>query len=278
MKKSLFEDELPFDDSPSEDDDDDDDAVDQEDPAKEEIEVISDPKMNWSTPTYTSPWAGPVQQQNTSNNNNSNNPFSNSRSSDWTRSSSTTTTSSFFSPQNQTKQSEILPRSKKIIVCDFLDNIVENYQGCPGVEPRGVYDLRPKFDFWYKLKYINPDYIIVCTNQNFTLGTKQSGVFNNMVGYFMNALAEFIKIPYENCFCYCKTGYDKTDFRVKPNPGLVVDALNNIHWTEKGYKKEDVLIVGYNSGYPGQSDVDMQMAKRLGMDYIDIPQLIDKYV
>lgn len=274
-KSKDFFDDTPFDsglDCPQEEDEV--DIVDYVDPGIEDKmnnNYNNSINMNWSTPTYQSPWTGPTQQTTTpssspfssgfNSNNNSSTPFYQQR--------PTVTNNS---------NNKLLPRDKKIVICDFLDNIVENWQSCPGIEPRDFYDLKPKFDFWFKMKYINPDYIIVCTNQNITPGTEDAKLFQYTTNYFLSGLARFIGMTVENCICLCKSGFDKRDFRVKPNPGLALDGLKMIHWKEMGYTKKDIVVVGYNSGNPGQSSKDLEMARKLGLDYIDASQLVESYV
>ena len=52
-------------------------------------------------------------------------------------------------------------RSKKIIFCDFIDGAVEAYgaNGKPGLRPRDIYDLHPRFEVWDKLAAFNPERI-----------------------------------------------------------------------------------------------------------------------
>ena len=259
---SLFNEDLPFNVSPSENDED--DAIDYEDPTKTENNV------NWTTPNYnnnnnnsgyTNPWA---PQQPISN------PFFQP-------------TGGFYQPQpifqpqqtNNNGNYPNLPRGKRIVVCDFLDNIVENWTATAGIPPRGIYDLKPKFEFWHKLKEINPEYVIVCTNQGFA--TRDAEDFSYTVGYFLKGLTQFMNIPKECCIFSGKESFDKDDYFVKPNPGLLLKALKLIGISDINQIKNDIIIVGYNSGLPGKSDIDLRMAKTLGIEYIDYSAII-KYI
>jgi hypothetical protein len=46
---------------------------------------------------------------------------------------------------------------------------------------------------------------------------------------------------------------------------------------EYGIQKKDVVILGSQSGNPGQSGRDFQMAEAAKIDYIDIQQLLTLY-
>ncbi len=172
-----------------------------------------------------------------------------------------------------------LPRNKRIICCDLLDNVIESLtaNGRVGVQPHGIYDMRIKFEVLDKFRAINPEYVFVLTNQNFTPGTAASKVYKAMVDYLMYSIAEYMRMPYENVRCLTKTGYDVRDKDVKPNTGLLQKALSSIPDVKDRFKKEDILVCGSASGLAGQGNRDIEMARRFGVDYIDIQELLNYY-
>lgn len=174
---------------------------------------------------------------------------------------------------------QTLPRRKKIIMCDLMDNVIEPISsgGKIGVQPQGIYDIRIKFEVLDRLRVINPEYLFILTNQNFTVGTAASKVYKSMVEYLSYSIAEYMRMPYENVRCITKTGYDTRNNYVKPNTGLMSLALKTIPDVTKKYKKEDILVVGVNSGLPGQGNRDSEMAKKFGVDYIDVQQMLYYY-
>lgn len=178
-----------------------------------------------------------------------------------------------------TGSKQSLPRQKKIIMCDLLDNVIEplSSQGRTGIQPQGIYDMRIKFEVLDRFRAINPEYLFILTNQNFTPGTAGEKVFRAMVDYLVLAIAEYMRIPYENVRCFVKTGYDIRDPYVKPNVGLMQTALKCIPDLKERYKKEDILVCGSASGLAGQGNRDIEMAKRFGVDYIDIQELLSYY-
>ena len=192
----------------------------------------------------------------------------------WTPTGGTT-----WGSNTSTNGKQSLPRQKKIIMCDLLDNIIEplSSQGRPGVSPQGIYDMRIKFEVLDRFRAINPEFLFILTNQNFTPGTAGEKVFKAMVDYLVLAIAEYMRIPYENVKCFVKTGYDIRDPYVKPNVGLMQVALKSIPDLKEKYKKEDILVCGSASGLAGQGNRDIEMAKRFGVDYIDIQELLSYY-
>lgn len=180
---------------------------------------------------------------------------------------------------NNSSNKHTLPRSKRIICCDLLDNVIESLtaNGRFGVQPHGIYDMRIKFEVLDRFRAINPEYLFVLTNQNFTPGTMASNVFKAMVDYLMYSIAEYMRMPYENVRCLVKTGYDVRDRDVKPNTGLLQRALESIPDVRKRFKKEDILVCGAASGLAGQGNRDIEMARRFGVDYIDISELLNYY-
>ena len=180
---------------------------------------------------------------------------------------------------NNSGNRQTLPRSKKIICCDLLDNVIESLtaNGRTGVQPHGIYDMRIRFEVLDRFRAINPEYVFILTNQNFTPGTTASVVFKAMVDYLMYSIAEYMRMPYENVRCFIKTGYDVRDRDVKPNTGLLQRALESIPDVRKRFKKDDILVCGAASGLAGQGNRDIEMARRFGVDYIDISELLNYY-
>ena len=172
-----------------------------------------------------------------------------------------------------------LPRQKKIILCDLLDNVIEplSAQGRPGVQPQGIYDMRIKFEVLDRFRAINPEYLFILTNQNFTPGTPAGTVYKAMIDYLVFSIAEYMRIPYENVKCITKTGYNIQDPNVKPNTGLIQIALKTIPDVKTRFKKEDILVCGSASGLAGQGNRDIEMARKFGVDYIDIQELLNYY-
>lgn len=189
-----------------------------------------------------------------------------------------TGSSPWMNPTTQgTRQT--INRSKKIIFCDLLDNLIESIQagGKLGVQPRGIFDIRLKFEVWDKISCFAPDYVFVLTNQNIVPGSMQARVFSAMTDYVMYSLAEYLRLPYQNCQCFTKAGFEIENPLTKPNTGLISKALESIPGVKQKYKKEDMLVIGAMSGLSGQSNKDSLMAEKFKIDYIDVGQLLSLY-
>ena len=191
---------------------------------------------------------------------------------------------------NQTGANRI-DRKKKIIFVDLLDILIEsesavkesgrdtfnssnNYMRT-GIMPRGLYDIRLKLEVFSKIAAFSPDYVFCITNQERMESSKLES-WEVMVKYVMFALAEYLRLPNNNCRCLTRIGFSRNDPDVKPNPGLIKKALGMLPKDYK-YQRSDLVVIGANSGYANQSNTDREMARRVRLDYIDIQDLLVAY-
>lgn len=165
---------------------------------------------------------------------------------------------------------EQIDRTKKIIFCDFLDCIIETFQsnGRPGLLPRGIYDVRLKFEVWDKLKCFNAERIYIITPK-FNL-TSNNGLdcWTILMNYVTCCLSDYLRVPYQNCQVLTQGVLGQ------PKKDVISYVINS-----PDYKihRSDVLLIGLNSGYAGQSNVDFETAEKLKIDYIDLNQLMSMY-
>lgn len=192
---------------------------------------------------------------------------------------------------NQTGAARI-DRRKKIIFVDLIDILIEsesavretgnsknfspnnNYRKT-GIMPRGLYDVRLKLEVFSKIYAFSPDYVFCITNQEKMEKSKLES-WNIMTKFVMHALSDYLRLPGNNCKCLTKLGFSKSDPDVKPNSGLIKRALALLP-KDYRYKRSDLVIIGANSGYANQSNVDREMARRIKVDYIDIQDLLTAY-
>lgn len=183
-----------------------------------------------------------------------------------------------------------IDRKKKIIFCDLIDILIEsesavreqngtylsgsnNYKRI-GVMPRGLYDVRLKLEVWSKLAAFGADYIFCITNQP-EKSKEDMETWKVMTDYVMYALADYLQMPHSNCRCLTKLGFNRQDPSVKPGDGLIKKALQTIPGYR--YKRKDLVVIGANSGYQNQSNIDYIMAKNCKIDYIDVGDLLTVY-
>lgn len=198
----------------------------------------------------------------------------NSGSSIWQQSrpswgSSSPSWGSGFGSNSGSNQKQEIPRQKKVIFCDFLDCLVETYQsnGLPGLKPRDIYDLKPRFNVWEKIAAFNPQRIFAIIPPKTLSTTNGSDGWNVALTYYCCCLSAFLNIPFVNC-------------QVLAQSMIGQPKENAIQQTIQQYSipKNDIVYVGIYSGVSGQSDKDINAARVCGIDYIDLNTLLTSMI
>ena len=160
----------------------------------------------------------------------------------------------------------------EVIFCDLDGTLIDTISG--ETFPKGIWDMRLKFDVLDAIKKLNPEYIFIVSNQ----GGIESGFvdvhnFRVKSEYITRAIREYC-----GCAChamYCETN-DKLDPYRKPNPGMLYGILENYVGYDLGYTKPVSLMIGDASGKEGQfSDSDKKTAENFGIDYMDVNDFIN---
>ena len=141
--------------------------------------------------------------------------------------------------------------------------------------PRGLYDIRLKLEVWSKIAAFSPDYVFCITNQP-KMEQEKLAAWDVMIKYVMYSLAEYLRLPYDNCRCLTKFGYQRQDDDVKPGLGLMKRALSLLP-QDYTYSRENLVVIGSNSGYSNQGDQDRKMAYNAQIDYVDVWDLLVSY-
>ena len=187
----------------------------------------------------------------------------------------------------QQTQNTRIDRRKKIIFCDLFDILIEsesavreqqngyltgvnNYKKV-GIAPRGLYDIRLKMEVWSKFAAFGADYVFCITNQP-KKSNEDMETWKVMTNFVMYSLADYLNLPHSSCRCITKVGFSRNSPDTKPNIGLIKRALETLG-TGK-YSKKDMIVIGINSGYQNQSNIDRVMAKQAGLDYLDVNDLL----
>ena len=228
-----------------------------------------------STPSQTSGWGnsgsswGNTTPQNnpspwTMNNNNSS-PWGNTgtqRTGFW---GSGTGTSHWGSSSNLEKKE--IDRSKRVIVCDVLDCLVETLQsnGKPGLLPRGIFDIRLRFEVWDKIACFAPDKILATVPRTILSNSSNgSDSCRVLLEYVVCCLSEYLRSPYQVCQIVLQTEIGQ------PKEEVLSRVLGDI-------PKESIIMLGINSGLYGQNNRDQLAAMRCGIDYIDLNTFMNSY-
>lgn len=165
----------------------------------------------------------------------------------------------------------------EIIFADLDGTLIDTISG--EIFPKGIWDMKIKFDVLDKIKELNPKYVFIVSNQ----GGIESGFinerhFDDKCQYVCDIIKEYCGIDLVR-FAYCSTN-DKTDKDRKPNTGMLEYMLEMYY--ENGYwfnfdkdLKTKLLMIGDASGKEGQfSDSDKKCAENFGIDYLDVNDFI----
>lgn len=244
----IGEEELPFDSGPSEDDDDDEyyEDFDEDDQNESEIEDYLDKQDKLNNDFMQTSGAF----NNNGGNNNSNSPWGSNNSNNGNR--------------------QEVNRKKKVIFCDILDCLVETYQsnGRPGLLPRGIYDIKLRFEVWDKLSMFSPERIYAMVPRFLLNSSNGSESWRVMLEYVICSLSEYLRLPYKNCQVLTQTSIGQSKEEV---------MLSILDGGEYKIPRDEVVQIGIESGLSGQNNRDQLAAEICGIDYIDLNQLMTIY-
>ena len=163
-------------------------------------------------------------------------------------------------------------KNKTVIFCDLDRTLIETISG--ETFPKGIWDMRIKFDVLNAIKKLNPEYILIVSNQ----GGIEKG-FVDTYDFFAKSqyIARAIK---EYCGCECYAMYceynDKLSYYRKPNTGMLESLLERYVGDDFDYIKQKSLMIGDASGKEGQfSDSDKKTAENFGIDYMDVEDFLN---
>lgn len=163
-------------------------------------------------------------------------------------------------------------KNKKVIFCDLDGTLIDTISG--ETFPKGIWDMRIKFDVLDAIKKLSPQYVFIVSNQGgIERGFVDEFDFKYKFGYIACVIREY-------CICECYGMYcgtnDKTDIDRKPNTGMLETLLKA--YVEDNFDdiKQKSLMIGDASGKEGQfSDSDKKTAENFGIDYIDVNDFIN---
>lgn len=161
----------------------------------------------------------------------------------------------------------------KIIFADLDGTLIETLSG--ETFPKGIWDMKFRFEVLDKLKDLSPDVILIVSNQ----GGIQNGIVDE---YNFKRKLEFIRYSieeYTGCCVdgtYCSSN-DKNCIDRKPNTGMLQTLVHSYDFHNE--PKANMLMIGDASGRPGQfSDSDKRCAENFGIDYIDVEDFLEVVV
>lgn len=160
----------------------------------------------------------------------------------------------------------------KVIFADLDGTLINTISG--ETFPKGIWDMRIRFEVLDKIKEIKPNYLLIVSNQGgIESGFVDAHSFHAKSEYIIRAIREYC-----DCECYamyCETN-DKSDQYRKPNTGMLHSLLGRYIGGDFDYIKQNFLMIGDASGKEGQfSDSDKKTAENFGIDYMDVDDFVN---
>ena len=162
-------------------------------------------------------------------------------------------------------------KNKKILFCDLDGTLIETTSGA--TFPKGIWDMKFRFDVLDAIKKQNPEYVLIVSNQGgIESGFVDAQKFQTKLSYIIKAIDEYC-----DCECYaiyCATNNESDPYR-KPNTKMLKTLLEDSVGDDADYIKQESLMIGDASGKEGQfSDSDKKTAENFGIDYMDVDDFV----
>ena len=159
-----------------------------------------------------------------------------------------------------------------VIFADLDGTLINTISG--ETFPKGIWDMKIRFDVLDAIKALHPQYILIVSNQGgIESGFVDADNFHSKSEYIARAIREYC-----DCECYgmyCTTN-DKTDLYRKPNVRMLADLLETYVGDDFDCIKQKSLMIGDASGKEGQfSDSDKKTAENFGIDYMDVEDFVN---
>lgn len=155
----------------------------------------------------------------------------------------------------------------KVLFADLDGTLIETISG--ETFPKGIWDMRFRFDVLDRIKELGFEHIYIVTNQGgIKMGFVNEYDFIKKIQYVQFAIKEYLNTPHV-WYDYCPYN-DKSCPDRKPNTGMLKKALKIINMN-----KEDCIMIGDASGKPNQfSSSDKDTAVNFDIDYIDVEDFV----
>ncbi len=171
-------------------------------------------------------------------------------------------------------------RKYKVIFADLDGTLIDTISG--ETFPKGIWDMKIKFDVLDKIKDIRPFALLIVTNQGgIEKGFVDRRNFEFKMEYLRRSISEYAHVFVE--YSYCSSN-DKSNGYRKPNIGMLDSLLTRFRKKFASMHtysdpelifNEDCLMIGDASGKDGQwSDVDKKTAENFGIDYMDVNDFV----
>lgn len=163
----------------------------------------------------------------------------------------------------------------KVLFCDLDGTLIDTVSG--NTFPKGIWDMKFKFDVLEAIKKLTPEYVFIVTNQG---GIEQGFVdkdnFEVKLEYIRLSIEEYLgNTQIQSAYC---SSNDKSDEFRKPNIGMLNYLSDFFVGKNFDYVRKNSLMIGDASGKEGQfSDTDKKTAENFGCDYMDVDDFVKLY-
>ena len=171
---------------------------------------------------------------------------------------------------------EVFKEKYKVLFADLDGTLIETVSG--DTFPKGIWDMRIRFDVLDAIKELEPICIFIVSNQGgIEKGFVNRRNFEFKMEYIIRSIKEYVGCCTE--YSYCESN-DKANHYRKPNTGMLESMLTRAlkHlFRPENLQKDDCLMIGDASGKEGQfSDSDRKTAENFGIDYIDVEDFVKR--
>lgn len=162
----------------------------------------------------------------------------------------------------------------EVIYADLDGTLIDTISG--STFPKGIWDMKIKFDVLDAIKKIAPECLLIVTNQGgIDLGFVNERNFQFKMEYLCRSIKEYTGIHTEYSYC---TSNDTDSIYRKPNIGMVDSLMKRMIKNEvlpNGIHTDNILMIGDASGKSGQfSNSDKLCAENAGFGYMNVEDFV----
>lgn len=160
-----------------------------------------------------------------------------------------------------------LDRNKRVVLCDVLDCLICTLEGPQkvGLVPRDIWDVQLRLDVFNSLRrfsYLERIYAMI--PKDLITNSASSENWITLLNWIACSLATFVRIPTQAVQILTQS------FIAQPKVDMIGSVI-------KGVDPGSIVYIGTQSGFVGQSSVDIDAATELGVDYIDLQNFLIQY-
>lgn len=162
---------------------------------------------------------------------------------------------------------------KRAIIIDLLDCLYESWDANnkPDLLPRGIFDLKPKFQVWEKLTIFSPTKIyIIFPPKELIPSFGNIDALYVTLEYVAQSISAYLRIPRGDCMVLSQM------VQGSPKEKILLSAIKD--WRTSGGpntgRPEEMIYIGAHSGMYDLSSRDLEAAKSCGINFMNVYNLV----